>query len=216
MVAERSFVELTEGEEYLHRDVWVVVNRQIEHANKDQRGSTYDYLVSMVFTFHALEGYLNFVGEKIAPRLWAEEKKLFGNSISAKIKKICNLCDIEVPDCGKRPYSTIKELVELRNKIAHPKIQKPKSNITFAEGAESLLFPRTYLQATVSRVKALRARDDVEQLIEELIHPAALMKFPDLKLSLGHKGLMGIMAMHTHHTVLAEGRTHPPEYLGDK
>lgn len=72
------------------------------------------------------------------------------------------------------------------------------------EGKTPPLFPKTYLQKTVNRAKALRVREDVERLVEQLIHPAALVKFPELKLALGDKGLTGIMAMHTHHTGLVE------------
>lgn len=202
MVTKRRFVEAMEGEENLHREVWCVVNRQIEHAKKEQRGSTYDYLVSMVFAFHALEGYLNFVGEKIDPPLWTTEKALFGSSLFVKMAKVCELCGIAAPARGERPYSTVKELERLRDNIAHPKIQKPKSSTTFTDGKTPPRFQKTYLQATVNRAKALRAREDVAQLVEQLIHPAALVKFPELRLTLGDKGLTGIMAMHTHHTTL--------------
>jgi len=45
-----------------------------------------------------------------------------------------------------------------------------------------------HLQSTVDRTKALRARDDVEQLVEQLIHPAVLEKFAELKLKSGNQG----------------------------
>jgi hypothetical protein len=37
-----------DGEIFVHRHVWKVVERQLEHAQKHQIGSRYDYLVAMV------------------------------------------------------------------------------------------------------------------------------------------------------------------------
>jgi hypothetical protein len=80
MTMKRRFTEESESEEYLHKTAWSVVLRQIEHAEATPHGVLYDYLVAMVFAFHSLEGYLNFVGDKIAPELWADERETFKNT----------------------------------------------------------------------------------------------------------------------------------------
>jgi hypothetical protein len=33
----------------------------------------------MVFAFHTIEGYVNFIGERIAPEIWQDEEKYFKN-----------------------------------------------------------------------------------------------------------------------------------------
>lgn len=109
-----------EGQENLHRDAWCVVNRQIEHADKDQRGSTYDYLVSMVFAFHALEGYLNFVGEKIDPPLWIKEKELFGSSLFAKMAKVCELTAIRGRNAAKHFCNSSRNTIGDTQEVAWP------------------------------------------------------------------------------------------------
>ena len=56
-----------EGERFIHKELWRVVIRQLEHAKANPSGAFYDDLVAMTFAFHALEAYLNYVGEKLAP-----------------------------------------------------------------------------------------------------------------------------------------------------
>ena len=108
MQKKQKFLEEADSEEYLHKAAWQVVMRQIEHAETDQTGALYDDLVAMVFAFHCMEGYLNFVGAKIAPELWKHEKERFGRTgIAGKLNAICERCGVAVPDKGRRPYSTV-------------------------------------------------------------------------------------------------------------
>ena len=49
---------------------------------------------AMVFAFHAMEGYLNYVRERIFPDLWSDERADFRESgITGKLASICERCD---------------------------------------------------------------------------------------------------------------------------
>jgi gamma-glutamylcysteine synthetase len=61
---KRRFIEQASGEEYVHKAVWRVANRQLVHAKTETKGAQLDDLVAMVFASHALEGYANFLGGK--------------------------------------------------------------------------------------------------------------------------------------------------------
>ena len=67
-----------EGERFLHRELWRVVERQLNHASVTPKGAFYDDLVAMVFALHTLEAYLNFAGERLAPRIRGKDS---GNTI---------------------------------------------------------------------------------------------------------------------------------------
>lgn len=195
MVERRRLVEESEGEEYLHKAVWRVVQRQIEYAEANRQGALYDDLVAMVFAFHALEGYLNYVGEKIAPDLWRDEKTQFSeNGVIGKLAAICERCGLGSPDYGKRPYGTLSQLKKLRNGMAHPRTRKTGGKVEYDERKPPPLFPQSYLAAIVSHRRALRARDDVKHIADQ-IHAAALTKFPEA--GLGPDALDGIMSMRT-------------------
>ena len=199
---KRRFEEKAIGEEYLHKDAWAVVRRQLEHAEANHRGALYDDLVAMIFAFHSIEGFLNFVGDKIAPEIWRDEKEHFkGTGIDGKLKKICKLCGLGEPQKGRRPYSTLSTLKYLRDEMAHPKPRKTKRVKQFTEGKTPPLFPTPYLSTLVSHEKALQARDDVKRIADD-IHNASRAKFPDA--DLGTDALEGIFAMRTTDTRLAE------------
>lgn len=156
----------------------------------------------MMFAFHCFEGFLNFVGEKIAPDLWKDEKENFkGDGIDEKLTVICARCDLKKPDKGRRPYSTLSTLKVLRDAIAHPKIRRTESVKQFTEGKTPSLFRNSYLSELVNHTKALRARDDVKSMADE-IHQAARTKFPYA--DLGTNALEGIMGGTTGETRLIE------------
>jgi hypothetical protein len=187
---KRHFIEESEGEEYLHRDTWSVVNRQIDHAEGKNEGALYDDLVAMVFALYSLEGYLNFLGDKVAPDLWGREKEVFSQTgISGKLSKLCEICGISDFDEGR---STVILLKNLRDRIVHPKIQKTKPPpVKFSDGRNPPLFPKSYLAKLVSHPKALRARNDIKDVVDRL-HSAAILRFPHE--GLGQDGLEGIFS----------------------
>jgi hypothetical protein len=201
MVERRRLVEESEGEEYLHKDVWCVVQRQLDYAEANSQGGLYDDLVAMVFAFHAIEGYLNYVGEKIAPDLWRDEKTKFSeNGVVGKLAAICERCGLGSPDYGKRPYGTLSELKKLRNAMAHPRTRKTRGTVEYDERKPPPLFPQSYPSTIVSHQQALRVRDDVKCIADQ-IHSAARTKFPQS--GLGPDALDGIMSMRTSSTRLS-------------
>jgi len=160
MQKKQKFLEEADSEEYLHKAAWQVVMRQIEHAETDQTGALYDDLVAMVFAFHCMEGYLNFVGAKIAPELWKHEKERFGRTgIAGKLNAICERCGVAVPDKGRRPYSTVSELKKLRDKMAHPKTYRASTKRNSQRTGPLLSFPgRIWQPLSVTKRRSGRER----------------------------------------------------------
>jgi hypothetical protein len=149
----------------------------------------------MVFAAHSLEGYLNFIGDKILPELWQKEREIEGG-FEGKLARILQECGLNKFEKGRRPYSTVTELTTLRNNLAHPKTKKqPKRRKIYPEGKEPPLFPKPYLATLVTHEKALRARDDVKCIVDR-IHAAVVAKFPALHL--GDDGLEGIIGQHSY------------------
>src|SRR5580692_5004930 len=137
---KKQIVEDAEGEEYLHKETWRVVNRQFDPPDDRKKGATYDDLVAMVFAAHSLEGYLNFIGDKILPELWQKEREIEGG-FEGKLARILQECGLNKFEKGRRPYSTVTELTTLRNNLAHPKTKKQrKRRKIYPEGKEPTLF----------------------------------------------------------------------------
>lgn len=191
----RRFVEEVSGEEYVHKAVWQVVLRQFAHAEAHPRGAMYDYLVAMLFASHALEGYANYLGEKVAPDLWMDERERFrATGVAGKLAALHECCGLEVPAKGRRPMSTIRELKRLRDGIAHPRMRVTTTTTPFVESREPPLFARSWLGTAVTAARARRAKEDVEAIVARL-HAATLARFPMARL--GPDSLDGIMAMRS-------------------
>lgn len=173
---------LIEGERFLHKDLWQVVERQLKHAVETPTGSYYDHLVAMVFALHSLEAYLNFVGGRLAPEIWKNEREFFRKQpyqgFDGKVRKILELVDLTETSRDVRPYSTVWFLKNLRDKIAHAKPFTFGHTIEHAVDEEPPL-DRTSFDTIVSRENAERARDDIYIFVEN-IHTAAKPKVSDV------------------------------------
>jgi hypothetical protein len=199
---KRRIVEETEGEDYLHKYVWRAALRQLEQAKKKLPGSIYEDMVAMTLAFHALEGYLNFLGDKIAPELWEKEREVFrSGGIMGKLTELHQRCRLPVLSKGRQPYSTIKSLEKLRNCIAHPKTIKTRSIKEFDEDKERPLFPPSMLEGLVSHTRAIQSLERVK-FIADSLHKAAGDLFPDA--GLGSSALEGSMAINTSSAWLKE------------
>jgi len=102
---KRRFIEEASGEEFIHKAVWQVVLRQLRHAKAHPKGALLDHLVAQVFVSHALEGYVNFLGEKVAPVLWKDERERFAQTgLAGKLDVLHELCGLPLLTRGKRPW----------------------------------------------------------------------------------------------------------------
>ncbi|WP_158743637.1 hypothetical protein [Acidisphaera sp. L21] len=193
--ATRRFVEQASGEEFIHKAVWLVVKRQLEHAEKHPKGALLDHLVSMVFCSHALEGYANFLGEKVAPEIWKDERELFARTgLMGKLEALDQICGLPHLQRGRRPWSTIRELKRLRDGIAHPRTKVTRTTTEYMDGKEPPLFPKSYFEEAVSLAKATRAAEDVAAIADRL-HAAAANRFPNAGLL--PEALEGILSMRS-------------------
>ena len=199
-MSKQRVIYESEGEEYWHKEVWRVVLRRFERPADPKTGEMYDDLVAMVFALHAFEGYLNYIGDKLLPEIWEEERSIEGG-LEGKLKLILEACGLPGFDKGRRPFATVIALKELRDGIAHPKIYKPKTCKTYSHGKEPSPVPSIHLHTLVCRDKATRARDDVRSIVDR-VHAAAVAKYPALHL--GDDGLGGILHQHTHKVRLDE------------
>lgn len=170
------------------------MDRQIAHSERFPQGSLYDDLIAMVFAFHALEAYLNYIGEHLAPEVWANEREFFQKQpyrgFDGRIRKIFELCEIAESDRGTRPYSTVWLLKDLRDFIAHGKTEKI-SQVVEHGAHEEAPWAKTQLSEYVTKERAYEARDDIAAIAQQ-IHDAARPRVNDIWFGKGpFDGLLG-------------------------
>ena len=190
-----SIVTYVEGENFNHRLLWFIVKRQLEHGVDKPAGAYHDDLVAMVFALHSMEAYLNFIGERLAPDIWKDERDYFSKfpyrGFSGKMKKVLELVDLQEPPRDARPYSTIWLLKNLRDQIAHPKTER--YSFTASHPADDVkAFYVAPFHGLVTRENAQMAYEDVEKFADT-VHELARARLIDV--IVGDKAFRGILSL---------------------
>jgi hypothetical protein len=171
-----------EGESLLHRRLWRVVELQVSLSAERKVGSFYTDLVAMVFAFHTIEAYLNFVGERLAPDIWQDEQNFFRNEpyrgFNGKLRKVLELVELPWSKHAPRPLKTVLELKYLRDIIAHAKPEKFLDPITHPDGTEPPPIVPELDQLVTEQTRAMAIKD-VEQFLNQ-VHDLASHKVNDI------------------------------------
>lgn len=164
-------------ETYNHRILWGAALRNLLLATSSNKDTKFFALASMLLSILAFEGYLNWLGSRIAPEVWENERQLFSAGSSrgtlGKYRFLAKLLRLPTPDPSQGAFQTAKQLLKLRDKIVHPKTEAGERFVKFKEGH----FPPRYqseLEKEVSPDAATRAKDHLEKLAEELHREAQL------------------------------------------
>jgi hypothetical protein len=181
MVNKHKVAQEPESDAYLIREAWQVVKRHIQYAEAMPQQASDEDLVAVIFAFHTMEGYLNYVGQRIAPELWINEQVTFKPGLSGKLNAVYERCGIGRPHPGKRPYSTLIELKKLWDRVAHRQTRLRRSSVESPIHKPSPSFANSSLASVVSHRMAVKARDDVKRIVDE-INSAAISRFPQARL----------------------------------
>ncbi len=123
-------------------------------------------ITARVFAFHTIEAYCNLILEILDHKTFLEEKTYFTkrDGVMGKIAHVMNLMDI-VPEKGKRPFTTIRELKTYRDLIAHGKSESQSEKVIHPLGTDAP-YPRPkWLKLLMPKEKRLAALSDVEELL---------------------------------------------------
>jgi hypothetical protein len=179
MTSKPMLQTFVEGELFIHKQLWGIVKRQIARSIESAIGDFDDDLITMVFLYHTLEAYLNYVGQHLDPIFWEDERRHFrATGFAGKIKKVLELCKLSEPDKATRPYKAIWELKTLRDLIAHGKPEAFGESIVHAKSDEPSLWRREILEGLVTHERTCRAVDDISEFIR-FVHEAATTRDDD-------------------------------------
>ncbi len=194
-----------DGKELMHRQLWKIVEAEAALAEGRQRYWRNPAIVAMVFAFHTVEAYLNYVGETLAPEIWRDERTFFQKNPyrgwNGKLRKVMELVSMPWPDEANRPLRTVLELKQLRDLIAHGKSEKLTGAVTHDDDSLSSVPPSTLVSMVTPKEKLKIALSDVEQFLDS-IHSLAAPKTKDIWF--GKKALRGpsLYAKHSTSRVL--------------
>jgi len=154
------------AEDLPHRFMWLIVEQHAELAKTHERDWSIPSLIAMVFAFHAMEAYLNYVGVRLAPEIWQKEREYFRiTGFKGKLREVMELSGLNW-EPGKRPLQTVLGLEKLRNAIAHGRPERLSGKVLHDK---ELPYPAFSLRSMFTpKDKMPRAVHDVEQLANEI------------------------------------------------
>jgi hypothetical protein len=154
----------------------------------------------MVFAFHTLEAYVNFIAQKLCPELLDRPRRRF-LPFKEKLQKLLEGLFLEVPDSSIRPYATVWELKKLRDKIAHGRHEE-FSDVHEHPATDEPPWDPGFLEASVTPEAVAIAVEDVERFAD-WIQAAAQRRLPsDVSLK-QHDALRGILQITSRTTTAA-------------
>jgi hypothetical protein len=153
-----------------YAELWHASECVLAAGIEQPRGSSWQFLSSIVLTAFAFEAYLDHVGPQVLS-CWGSLERLSPNS---KLYLLCETLKVRLPGAtGERPLETISELFKFRNTLAHGRsetiIPEPKSvdiDELEAHRTERLLSDWERLIENCDFAK--RAREDVETVLKLL------------------------------------------------
>ena len=117
-------------ETYSYEILWRACMTTLDLAESKEKDVRSDHLSvqSLLSGFLAFEGFINFVGEEIAPETWKNEREFISGDkyrgIVGKVEFIFS-CFNNVPlKKGEEPYQTFYRIKRIRDKLAHNKVLK--------------------------------------------------------------------------------------------
>jgi len=161
-----------------YAEMWHGSRVLLYKGQEDKKGSHWEFMASITFTAFTLEAYLNHLGAKLY-ECWEDIESL---SPLKKLRLLCERLGLE-PNYARRPYQTVKQLFTFRNEIAHGKTVKLASEdqIRFVDDKLKVYLQKpleTKWQKYSTERNAIRAREDVEEIIRELHKKAGIEDDP--------------------------------------
>lgn len=176
-------VHTRNGEAYTFRLYWLVTKRQLENAKRNEVGSINDLMPALAFAAFTVEAYVNFIGSKLLPKLWKNERNL---GFEKKLKKIFEELGQQFPDCSVDPYSSILSLKNLRDELAHGKPYVVDDSFETDEDTTSANYRELFFKIPLYEKLTLSGLEGAETTISQaeafinLIHSYALDRLQDV------------------------------------
>jgi hypothetical protein len=152
----------------------------MEAAEKTDGSRQPYYITSMLMAYLTYESYINFLGDRFAAKEWAKQREFFGpksqngyRGISGKLKYLCEKIPIEGIKRDRRPMKTITELKKIRDFLSHGPVDRYEKTIVHQRDKEPPLFGYGTIDRFVSQTSAVRAVQDVKEVIRFLHNQAS-------------------------------------------
>lgn len=113
---------------YSYEILWRAAHSALAMADIEDARIRRDHLsiCSVLTAFLAFEGFVNFVGDEIAPEIWKVERTFFSGpeykGITGKVDYLFSLFKNGKPKKSEEPYRTFARMKRTRDDLAHNRV----------------------------------------------------------------------------------------------
>ena len=158
----------------------------LKTAKAKQPGYFYFLMMAGVFASFTVEGYLNHLGQKRV-RDWTKYERKLGPY--EKLLILRDLLNISL-DFSSRPFQTLKNMLNLRNALAHAKTTTERIDcLVDNPGDEEVKYPQPDWKKLCEVKSVERMVEDAEKIVRYLSIKAGFKKDPFLSLGEGNSGI---------------------------
>jgi hypothetical protein len=187
---EKRLAHIT-GEYYTHQTIWRHAKLLIILAEEKKEAATTLFLSALLLIHCALESYLNYLGEKVFPAAWENERETFkAQPYRGTLGKMAFLRDNlgVIVEKGKRPHMTVKRLDAWRHSVVHGRTEIIDKEIEFTDPRRLTTVQSKFLRNINAKLVQVTV-EDVEEVCDQL-QSAAYERYHHL--ILGPKAFRGI------------------------
>lgn len=118
------------GSVHSHEALWRTSETALDMADIQHETIRPDHLAihSLLTGFFAFEGFLNFIGEAVAPKVWENEREFFSSNkyrgVEGKVEYLFSLFPEVRLEKGNNPYQTFKKIKSLRDDLVHSRVER--------------------------------------------------------------------------------------------
>jgi hypothetical protein len=173
-MSSESYAARITGEIFSHRLLWHTAQSLHKRASKEPSGSYHGYLAAVMFTFFASEAFLNFLGEKVAPDEWSQERDVFSKDpYRGTYGKLRLLCErLKLKPGSNRPWSSLEELAEARFAVVHARPDRVDQVFKASRPEDVPTHRDPVIFAYGEAAFATRVMDDAEEVADQLMTAA--------------------------------------------
>ena len=163
------------SEHRTYRSLWYASAHLETTVRTSEEGSTYAQMGSVLCLYFALEGFLNDLGERVAPDIWSKEQEFFSKGeFRGTIGKLGYLAKLNgfAVDRSRRPYQSVKQLEKVRHDLVHPRTVREQEPTRFDQNGRPLLVEPQALLTVEQPEFLVCVRSDVQTLADNLLAAA--------------------------------------------
>ncbi len=144
---------------------WIAAREALKQAKQQESGRFYACMTAGVFSAFTIEAFLNHLGQRRVQEWKAFERKLGPYEKLILLKQMLHFS----ADTSKPPFQTLRDILRLRNSLAHGKTATVDTDLIVDDPSEeAVCYPEPDWKKLCSLSFVTRMVEDAEAMVRDL------------------------------------------------